>query len=118
MRSSGCACVTSLMGRPSVRSAGYLVDVVLDQLLLRGAIEVARDHDLGRADGQRGDLTTEVGDGLLLGCLDIGSGPFTHGGELGLEPLLLIATERIGLLARLLDDAARLVASIAELRSV
>src|SRR5437764_9313239 len=112
MRSSGCACVASLMAfrfahssRPSVRSARDLVDVVLDQVLLRRPVQVALDHDLGGTDGQRGDLTTQVGNRLLLGCVDVGGGAFAHGGELRLEPLLLVSTEGVSLLARFLDDA-------------
>ena len=48
-----------------------LVDVVLDQPNLRVAIEVPLHDHLGRADGQSCDLVREVGDGLLLGDLDL-----------------------------------------------
>ena len=74
------------------------------------------DDDLGGTDGQLGDLAPEVGDGLRLGRLDVGRRPGPHLGQLGLEPGLLVALQRVGRLAGLLDDATGLGLGVGELR--
>src|SRR5690606_3179019 len=82
------------------------------------AVEGATDDDLGSADGQLGHLAAQVGDGLGLGVLDVGGGPGPHLGELALEAGLLLALERVGGLAGLLDDPSGLVLGVGQLRPV
>ena len=71
-------------------------------------VEVRPDDALGRADGDLGDIATEIGKGLGAGSLRVGGGPSPYLGDLFVGPGLKVGLDLVGLAASLVDDPSRL----------
>ena len=90
-----------------------LVDVILDELHLRLAIEVLLHDGLGCSDGQAGHLGAQVGDRRYLRRFDVGRG-LARNSAISLCGLRLqVGSQRVGGPACLFEHAVRLVAASA-----
>src|SRR3954452_6606859 len=109
---------SELRSAHSPPGASDLVDVVLDELDLGGAVQVLLDDALRELDREIGDLALDVGHRPLGRGADVVRRLRADLGGVHLGPGDQVLAHLLGRLAGLLDDAPGLVARVGQLALV